>query len=135
MRSLESVLIDWHDKTAELGFTYLPHALLLVNAYDRAGVPKLSPAEFVVFLILVASRQEKSYGDRFSTRELAERANISRRQVFRVLKSLQAKRYVKLDGTHYELAQTVDRIETVSQWAIRNDVQVAPKERSGKRRR
>jgi hypothetical protein len=126
MRSLESVLANWHDKTGELGFSCFPHALLMLNAYDRAGIPKLTPAELVVLLILIASRQEKGYGDRFSTRELAARANISRRQVFRVLRSLRAKRYVKLDGMHYELAQCVDRIETVSQWALRNDMRVAP---------
>lgn len=79
---------------ADLGYFPVPVAFLLVNECTSDNRKKLTPAEFVILLLLFLAAN-KSYGAAFVvTNKLAVRSNLSQRQVFRVLKSLERKQYI-----------------------------------------
>jgi hypothetical protein len=116
-------------KQPDLGVTQIPNEFFLLNVYDEGDHQPLNPPEFVVLLLLFGSRKNDYTQSRLSTRELARRANISQRQVFRVLKSLVAKRYLRLfgRGQYFEIIQMEKRLRDISNWATENGIWVAPK--------
>lgn len=78
----------------DLGYFPVPVAFLLSNECTSDSRRKLTPAEFVILLLLFLA-SAKSYGAAYaSTNKLAVRSNLSQRQVFRVLKSLERKQYI-----------------------------------------
>jgi hypothetical protein len=87
--------IKWADEAEHHEYIAVPNAFFAINKCV-AKEAKLTPTEYIVLLMLIAF-DWKVWPDRpprISTKELALRANVSRRQVFRALNALRKKRWI-----------------------------------------
>lgn len=87
---------DWPEPVTKLGFFYLPAAAFLINEV-LIDEHKPTSSEFLILLLLmVISAKESTFKLEISvpTRVLASRANMSQRQVFRILKALEQKHFI-----------------------------------------
>ena len=121
--------IRWKDYDHELRYLSIPNAILLINRCQQTQSAKLKTAEFVTLLVIIC--YWTNAGGRFfpSTREIALRANISQRQVFRALISLEKKKYIQRIKyflpnriSYYEVAPTIDRIASIEKKAVADKV-------------
>ena len=87
------MLLKWGRPVVERGFTQVPNILLQVNMFVHDD-HKLSAAELVILLQLVAAWWEKDDLPYPSMRTLSERSGISERQVQRAVKALGEKGYL-----------------------------------------
>jgi predicted transcriptional regulator len=91
---MQDIATKWGLEVAERGFAQIPNYLIQLNLFVHDD-HKLSPAEMVVLLQLVATWWKKDEMPFPSMNTLAERAGISERQVQRSIKSLEQKGYLK----------------------------------------
>jgi predicted transcriptional regulator len=91
---MQDVATKWGLEVAERGFAQIPNYLIQLNLFVHDD-HKLSPAEMVVLLQLVAAWWKKDEMPFPSMNTLSERAGISERQVQRSIKSLEQKGYLK----------------------------------------
>jgi predicted transcriptional regulator len=90
---MQDMTTKWGREVAERGFTQIPNYLVQINKFVHDD-HKLSPAEMMVLLQLVASWWKKGEMPFPSMSTLAERTGISERQVQRAIKSLEQKGYL-----------------------------------------
>lgn len=90
---MQDMFSKWGREVAERGFTQIPNYLIQLNMFVHED-HKLSPAEMVVLLQLVASWWKKDEMPFPSMNTIADRTGISERQVQRAIKSLEQKGYL-----------------------------------------
>lgn len=90
---MSDILTKWGKEVAERGFAQIPHYLMHINMFV-GDEHKLSPAESLVLLHLVATWWKKDEMPFPSMNTLAQRIGISERQVQRAIKSLEQKGYI-----------------------------------------
>ena len=100
---MQDIASKWGQEVAERGFAQIPNYLMQINLFVHDD-HKLSPAEMIVLLHLVASWWKKDEMPFPSMNTLAQRGGISERQVQRSIKSLEQKGY---------LTKTKRKIKTV----------------------
>ena len=119
---MHDISSKWGEKVAERGFTQIPNYLLQINMFVHDD-HKLSPAEMVVLLQIVASWWKKDEMPFPSMATIANRSGISERQVQRAIKSLQQKGYVQISkkkikgmiaSNVYDLSPLLETLETVA---------------------
>jgi len=119
---MQDIAAKWGLEVAERGFAQIPNYLIQLNLYVHDD-HKLSPAEMVVLLQLVATWWKKDEMPFPSMNTLAERAWISERQVQRSIKSLEQKGYLKkakkkikgvIASNVYDLSPLVSILQTVA---------------------
>jgi hypothetical protein len=86
----------WGDEAERHTYIAIPNAFFALNKFVPEDA-RVTPTEYVVLMILIAY-QFKARGSRLTTREIASRANVSRRQVFRALNALRKKRWLLRTG-------------------------------------
>jgi predicted transcriptional regulator len=120
---MQDIATKWGLEVAERGFAQIPNYLIQLNVFVHDD-HKLSPAEMVVLLQLVATWWKKDEMPFPSMNTLAERAGISERQVQRSIKSLEQKGYLKkakkkikgvIASNVYDLSPLVQILRTVAE--------------------
>lgn len=119
---MQDIATKWGLEVAKRGFAQIPNYLIQLNLHVHDD-HKLSPAEMVVLLQLVASWWKKDEMPFPSMSTLAERAWISERQVQRSIKSLEQKGYLKkakkkikgvIASNVYDLSPLVHILQTIA---------------------
>jgi DNA-binding MarR family transcriptional regulator len=85
----------WGKLTHQFGYTAIPNIFFFVNKYTVGGANKLTPTEYMILMMLLSFWWRRYRMPFPSTRELALRANVSQRQVFRAIKSLEKKGFIE----------------------------------------
>jgi DNA replication protein DnaD len=123
---MQDIVSKWGREVAERGFAQVPNYLMQINLHVHDD-HKLSPAEMVVLLQLVASWWKVNEMPFPSMSTLAQRAGISERQVQRAIKALEQKGYLtkakkKIKGVIasnvYDLSPLVKILQTVAEHFI-----------------
>lgn len=113
----------WGSAVAQRGFAQIPNYLMHINLVVHDDV-KVSPAEMIVLLQIVATWWKRDEMPFPSMSTLALRSGISERQVQRAINSLEAKGYLKRTKTKlkgiiasntYDLAPLVSMLNIVAE--------------------
>lgn len=123
---MEDIANKWGREVVERGFTQVPNYLMQINSFVHED-HKVSPAEMVILLQLVAIWWKRDEMPFPSMTTLADRSGISARQVQRAIKELERKGYLirekkKVKGVIasnvYNLMPLVDVLKKVAAYYV-----------------